>query len=94
MKKQLTILLVFLFPIILMNQAGNNFFAHATANAAFSGAEKDTINPNTPVLYSPNDVGMSSVRLAHIDSIVKDGIEARAFPGCQVLIMKEGKPDS
>ena len=92
MKKQLTILLVFLFSIILMNQAENNFFAPATANDAFSTTERDTINPTAPVLYLPSDVGMSSAWLAHIDSIVKDGIEARAFPGCQVLIMKDGKP--
>jgi len=42
--------------------------------------------------YLPEDVGMSSVTLARIDSIVYDGINARAFPGCQVLVMKDGKP--
>ena len=28
---------------------------------------------------------------SQIDSIVKDGISKRAFPGCQVLVMKDGK---
>ncbi len=91
-KKQLTILLVLLFSIIIMDQTGNNFFPTARANSAFSGTEKDPINPNTSTHYSPEDLGMSSVRLARIDSIVKDGIKARVFPGCQVLVLKEGKP--
>lgn len=92
MKKQITTLLVFLFSIILIDQAGNNFIARTTANDVFPTTGRDPINPTAPTLYSPHDVGMSSVKLARIDSIVKDGIEARAFPGCEVLVMKEGKP--
>lgn len=91
MKKQLTILVVVLFSIILMNQAGNNFSVRTSLNAVFSDAKGDSINSETPVLYSPADVGMSAVRLARIDSIVKDGMQVRAFPGCQVLVMKDGK---
>lgn len=34
---------------------------------------------------------MSSVTLTSIDQIVKNGMKARAFPGCQVLVMKDGK---
>ena len=92
MKKQITTILVFLFSIILMDQAGNNFFANATTNSAYFDTKRDSINLNTPTLYSPEDFGMSSVTLSRIDSIVKNGIEVRAFPGCQVLVMKEGKP--
>ena len=66
--------------------------ARATANDAFSVTGKDTISPNTSTLYSPEDVGMNSVKLTRIDSIVKDGIKTRVFPGCQVLVLKEGKP--
>ncbi|MCX6238973.1 MAG: serine hydrolase [Bacteroidia bacterium] len=91
MKKQLILLLVFLFSIITMDQAGNDFFARAKANGASSATGKDNINPNNSTLYSPEDVGMSSITLARIDSIVKYGIKARALPGCQVLVMKEGK---
>jgi CubicO group peptidase (beta-lactamase class C family) len=35
---------------------------------------------------------MNSVKLAHIDTIVNNGIKAMAFPGCQVLVLKDGKP--
>jgi len=91
-KKQIITLLIFLFLIILANQAGNNFFPTAKAEGTLSGPEKDTIYPNTSALYSPEDLGMNSARLARIDSIVKDGIKSRVFPGCQVLVLKEGKP--
>jgi len=76
----------------IMDQAGNNFFTRAVVNGFSCTTGKDPIKPNTSALYSPEDVGMSSVILARIDSIVKDGMMARAFPGCQVLVMKEGKP--
>lgn len=91
MKKQLAILVVVLFSVILMNQAGNNFSASTPSTVTVSGTKRDSIKPNAPVLYSPTDVGMSAVRLARIDSIIKDGLAARAFPGCQVLVMKDGK---
>lgn len=92
MKKQITTLLVFIFFIIITDQAGNNSFARTAANGAFSTMEKDTNNPIAPTLYSPKDVGMNAVILARIDTIVKYGIKARVFPGCQVLVLKEGKP--
>ena len=40
----------------------------------------------------PEEVNINSGYLQHlIDSIAGQGIEAKAFPGCQVLIAKEGK---
>ncbi|MFZ4726352.1 MAG: serine hydrolase domain-containing protein, partial [Paludibacter sp.] len=93
MKKQhITILIVFIFSVFIMDHAGILFFAPATANSLFSTSQTDTINLTAPILYKPEEVGMSSVRLGHIDSIVKDAINAKAFPGCQVFIMKDGKP--
>ena len=38
----------------------------------------------------PEDVNMLSDKLNGIDAIVKEGIAAQAFPGCQVLIAKDG----
>ena len=91
MKKQIILLLVFIFSIIITDQAGSNFFARTTVNGAFSSMGKDAISSNIFSPLSPESVGMSSVTLARIESIVKDGIEARAFPGCQVFVMKDGK---
>ena len=91
MKKQLSILLIFLFCLILKDPGGNNFSARNTANNAFPTLVRDSINTYSPVLYSPKDVGMSAAKLSRIDSIVKVGINTRVYPGCQVLVMKEGK---
>ncbi|HZK93552.1 MAG TPA: serine hydrolase [Prolixibacteraceae bacterium] len=91
MEKQITIFLILIFSIIFMDQAGNISFAQARLNDASSFTEKVTINPNTSVHHSPDDVGMNSVTLARIESIVKEGIKARALPGCQVLVLKDGK---
>ena len=39
----------------------------------------------------PEEIGFSRDVLAHIDSIVADGIRQKAFPGCQILIAQNGK---
>jgi CubicO group peptidase (beta-lactamase class C family) len=38
----------------------------------------------------PEDVGIPSYKLDSIEYIVKEGIAAEAFPGCQILIAKDG----
>ncbi len=83
-KKAVTIILVLLFLIILSNQAEINSAPNAKVSA------KNNISTRTH--YSPSDVGMSATTLGKIDSIVKDGIKNRVFPGCQIMVMKEGKP--
>ncbi|REJ83527.1 MAG: hypothetical protein DWQ44_03485 [Bacteroidetes bacterium] len=39
----------------------------------------------------PEDAGMSSVKLARIDSIAVKAIKAGAMPGCQVMVVKDRK---
>ncbi|WP_321519903.1 glycoside hydrolase family 3 N-terminal domain-containing protein [uncultured Bacteroides sp.] len=80
-------------------QVGNVLFAKAAADGRLSASvgtlyspgDGVTINPNTDFRNTPEDFGMNSTTLARIDSIVKDGIRAEAFPGCQVLVLKDGK---
>ena len=43
-------------------------------------------------VYNPKDYGMDSAVLAKIDDVVLEGIRAKAYPGCQVLILKDGVP--
>lgn len=38
----------------------------------------------------PESVGMNSNKLAEIDAIVKEGILANAYPGCQILVARKG----
>jgi beta-N-acetylhexosaminidase len=40
---------------------------------------------------SPQDVGLNAAKLSIIDSIANDGIAAGAYPGCVVLVAKNGK---
>ncbi|MGM0612360.1 MAG: glycoside hydrolase family 3 N-terminal domain-containing protein [Bacteroidota bacterium] len=40
---------------------------------------------------SPYFMNIDASKLNHIDSIVKDGIDKGAYPGCQVLVAKDGK---
>jgi len=42
-------------------------------------------------LSTPESVGMKSEDLREMDDIVLNGIIAHAFPGCQVLVAKDGK---
>ena len=38
----------------------------------------------------PEEVGLDAARLAEIDRIATEGLEAKAYPGCQVLVAKDG----
>lgn len=67
-----------------MEQIGNTTFARMRTGVDFSSTEKNTAKFNTS--------GVNTARLARIDSIVKDGIKSHVFPGCQVFVMKDGKP--
>lgn len=40
--------------------------------------------------HEPEEVGLNPVRLNVIKSIVEEGLEEGAFPGCQVLVAKDG----
>ena len=42
--------------------------------------------------YRPEDYGMDSSVLSKIDEVALEGIKAKAYPGCQVLILKNGAP--
>ena len=51
-----------------------------------------TIDPNRPRNYSPEEFGMRSSVLKKIDSIALMGIKNGAYPGCHVLVTKNGYP--
>lgn len=51
------------------------------------GAETDKVRLG----YSlPEEVGLSSERFSNIESIAMEGIRQRAYPGCQILVAKDG----
>ena len=48
------------------------------------------MSPKVSRIYKPEDYGMSSAVLKGIDEIALEGIKAKAYPGCQILILKDG----
>lgn len=94
MKKLKATILIFLISITITisNQAGNAFLVRSTSNGIFLDFEKEAIKPSSSTHTSPADVGMSAVSLARIDLIVREGMDAKAYPGCQVLVLKDGIP--
>jgi CubicO group peptidase (beta-lactamase class C family) len=71
-----------------MNEAGKNAHMRTSTVAALPAADSTS---DVPPLYPPEVVGMDAKTLTRIDHIVKEGMKARAFPGCQIMIMKDGK---
>ena len=43
-------------------------------------------------IYRPEDYGMDAGILKKIDDVALEGIEGKAYPGCQILILKDGAP--
>ena len=40
--------------------------------------------------HEPNEVNINPYKLLTIDTIVQEGLDAQAYPGCQVIVAKEG----
>ncbi len=63
----------------------------ASIGKLFAAGEGVTLTPHTTPLWVPEEHGMSSHILNRIDSIAREGIEKGAYPGCQIVILKDGK---
>ena len=60
-------------------------------NTFAAGSGVDVIS-GSPAGIAPEDYGLKSYRLHRIDSVVTAGLAAKAFPGCQVLVLRHGQP--
>ncbi len=82
----------------VQKQVADVLFAKATADGRlsaslggiFSAGAGVTITPQTPLHFIPEEYGLSSTILQRIDSIALDGIRQGAYPGCQIVVMKDG----
>lgn len=63
----------------------------ASIGGLFATGAGVIIAPGMPYRFRPEEFGVNSQVLARIDSIAKEGIAAGAYPGCQVVILKDGK---
>lgn len=76
--------LIFIFSVNSVRVSGLNLSA-----TGIDTNTSDSIKPEK--LYKPEELAMNSVTFLKIDSIVGDAMMKKVFPGCQVLVMKQGK---
>lgn len=62
----------------------------ASIGGAFAAGEGVTIKARSLPRYNPDEHGMDAGILSQIDDIVEEGIRKGAFPGCQVVVWKDG----
>lgn len=82
----------------VQRQVADVLFAKASADGQLSASLGElfptgagvTITPKTPLHFVPEEYGFSSVHLKRIDSIALDGVRQGAYPGCQVVVLKNG----
>ena len=60
------------------------------SSGTFNEGTGTTTKKNRLSYSMPEEVGMSSSRLENIEHIALEGIRQRAFPGCQILVAKDG----
>ena len=62
--------------------------------AGYKAGTGITVEPATEIMAvrQSDDVRIDRKVLSEIDDIVQEGLRAKAYPGCHVLILKEGQP--
>ena len=75
---------------LLYGEAGADGRLSASIGNTFPVGTGVTLEAHTRPRYNPNEHGMSAQRLAQIDEIAEEGIRQGAYPGCQVVIWKDG----
>lgn len=63
----------------------------ASIGGLFAAGEGVTLGTETEPRFVPEEYGLNSRMLARIDTIAEQGIREGAYPGCQVVILKDGK---
>ena len=61
-----------------------------TIDSGFVAGQGVNLKTNKPYEALPKELGFDEKILSKIDSIVLDAIKDGAFPGCQILVLKEG----
>mgnify|MGYP005950220113 CR=1 FL=1 len=82
----------------VQRQVADILYAKATADGRLSASIGGlfptgagvTITPRTPLHFIPEEHGLSSILLKKIDAIALDGIQQGAYPGCQIVVLRNG----
>lgn len=83
----------------IQEQLADVLFGKATADGRLSAAigtlfrtgQGLTISPATPLHFRTEEYGLRSDILQRIDTIALEGIRSGAYPGCQVVVLKQGR---
>lgn len=75
---------------VLFGKATADGRLSASLGGLFRAGQGVTISPQTPLHFIPDEYGLSSAMLQRIDSIALEGIHRGAYPGCQVVVLKDG----
>lgn len=80
-------------------QTAKSLFGKATVDGRlsagigtlFAAGSGETITPNTPYHFVPEEYGLSSTVLKRIEEIANEGLKNEAYPGCQIVVLKDGR---
>ena len=83
---------------LAQNFAAQTIFGGIAAKGALSVGIPDMYAAGTGIrtektrlgYHEPDEVNLNPYKLLAIDTIVQEGLDARAYPGCQVLVVKDG----
>ncbi|WP_411032169.1 glycoside hydrolase family 3 N-terminal domain-containing protein [Spongiimicrobium sp. 3-5] len=77
---------------VLFGAVGANGILPVTANTVLPINTSVTLKSLSRLGYSfPEQVGISSSKLARVDELVKNGLDSLMYPGAQVLVARKGK---
>ncbi len=76
---------------LLFGKASADGRLSASIGGLFKSGEGITLTPSTPYYFVPEEYGLNSTVLNRIDSIALKGIQEQAYPGCQVVVLKNGR---
>ncbi len=77
---------------ILMGKGKADGRISVSAGDLFKPGDGVEIKDGMHAVYRPENYGMDSKVLAKIDSVALDGISQGAYPGCQIVVLKDGMP--
>ena len=75
---------------LLYGKASADGLLATSIGGCYASGEGIVLTPQGKRHYLPEDVGMDARLLARIDTIAREAIQAKACPGCQVVVLKEG----
>ncbi|MDE6348210.1 MAG: serine hydrolase [Bacteroides sp.] len=76
---------------IVYGGAGSEGRLSASIGTLFTTGTGVTLTPQSVPHFVPEEHGMNARMLAEIDKIAEEGIREGAYPGCQVVVLKDGK---